>query len=68
MATVGGLLVGVLATGLVFPWFASFYASTPFGAFTLPQLVQLPYGVVVAAIVVMAVAIFGLAERLERRT
>ena len=67
MATVGGLLVGVLATGLAFPLFAAFYASTPFGAFTLPQLVHLPYGAVVAAVVVMAVAIFGLAERLEQR-
>jgi uncharacterized membrane protein YedE/YeeE len=67
LATMGGLLVGVLATGLAFPLFATFYASTPLGAFTLPQLAHAPYGVVVAAIVLLAIGVFGLAERLERR-
>ncbi|HEX3363641.1 YeeE/YedE thiosulfate transporter family protein [Phenylobacterium sp.] len=67
LATVGGLLVGVLLTGLAMPLIGGFYASTARGPFTLPQLTGAPYGVVVAAIVLIALAVFAGVERLERR-
>src|SRR5579859_896183 len=67
LATVGGLLAGVLLTGLAMPLIGGFYASTAYGAFTLPQLTGAPYGAVVAAIVLIALAVFAGVERLERR-
>jgi len=68
LATVGGLLLGVLLTGLAMPVIEGFYVSTAHGALTLPQLTGAPYGVVVAAIVLIALAVFAMAERLERRS
>jgi uncharacterized protein len=67
-AVVGGLFAGVLATGLAFPLIEGFYVSTPHGAFTLPELFEAPYGVIVAIVAVMAVAAFHFVERFERRT
>jgi uncharacterized membrane protein YedE/YeeE len=67
LATVGGLLAGVLLTGLAMPLIGGFYASTALGAFTLPRLTGAPYGVVVAVIVLIAIAVFAGVERLERR-
>ena len=67
LATVLGLFAGVLGTGLAFPAIEGFYRSTDRGAFTLPQLLHLPYGVVVAMVVLMALAVFQLVARLEQR-
>jgi uncharacterized membrane protein YedE/YeeE len=67
VATVLGLFAGVLATGLLLPKFAGFYASTPQGTFTLPEALHLPYGTVVLVIAVVALGGFGLAERIEGR-
>ena len=64
---VAGMFAGVLATGTLFSTFQDFYASTPRGTFTLPQLLHVPYGVVVAAVVAIALAGFAGAEWLERR-
>lgn len=66
-AVVGGLFAGVLATGLAFPLIEDFYGSTPFGAFTLPDLFEAPYGVMVAIVVAIALLAFSLVERFERR-
>lgn len=68
MATVGGLFVGVLLTGLAFPQLEGFYASTALGVLTLPDLLDAPYGLIVAAIAVMAVGLFYAIERFEQRT
>jgi uncharacterized protein len=62
-----GLFVGMAGCGLLLGHFEAFYTSSAHGAWTLPQLLDLPYGVVVAAVVVLALAAFALAERLERR-
>ena len=67
LAVVAGLFAGVLMTGLAWPSIEGFADSTAHGAFTLPQLTGLPYGVVVAAITLMALAIFAGIERLRRR-
>jgi uncharacterized membrane protein YedE/YeeE len=67
LAVVGGLFVGVLATGLAFPLIEGFYTSTPLGAFTLPDLFAAPYGVMVAIVVAGALLVFHAVERFERR-
>ncbi len=67
IAAVLGLLAGVLATGLAFPLIEGFYGSTARGTFTLPELLHLPYGLVVALVVLMGLAAFFVAERLEKR-
>lgn len=67
LALVAGMFGGVLATGTVFGRLKDFYASTPRGTFTLPQLLHLPYGVVVLAVVLVALGGFLGAESLERR-
>jgi uncharacterized membrane protein YedE/YeeE len=67
VATVLGMFAGVLVTGLLLPRFAAFYASTPRGAFTLPQALNLPYGIVVLLVTLIALGGFALAERIESR-
>lgn len=59
LAVVAGIFAGVLV--------APRYDVTPRGAWTLPELLHVPYGVVVFAVVLMALAAFGVAERIEKR-
>ncbi|MEP6491073.1 MAG: YeeE/YedE thiosulfate transporter family protein [bacterium] len=63
----GGMFTGVLLTGLAFRPLEHFYTTTARGAFTLPQMLHIPYGVAVAAIVCMGLAGFRLAEFAEAR-
>ncbi len=65
LATVFGLFAGVLLTGLTWPWIEGFADSTAHGAFTLPQLMGMPYGVVVAGITGLGIAVFFAIERFE---
>jgi rhodanese-related sulfurtransferase/uncharacterized membrane protein YedE/YeeE len=58
LAAVGGMFIGVLLTGLAFTPLQRFYESTSRGSLTLPDLLHVPYGVVVFAIVVMALFAF----------
>jgi uncharacterized membrane protein YedE/YeeE len=67
LAVVLGMFSGVLAMGIFFDRFRSFYDSTARGTFTLPQLLHVSYGIVVFGIVVVALAGFRTAEALERR-
>ena len=62
-----GLIIGMAVVGLRLDRFATFYSSSAQGAFTLPELLGLPYGVVVAGVVVLALAAFAAAEWLGRR-
>jgi len=62
-----GMFAGVLVTGLAFAPLRDFYESTAHGSLTLPELLRIPYGVVVCAIVAMALIAFQFAERLEKR-
>lgn len=66
VAVVLGLLAGVIVTGLAFPLFKDFYASTAKGTFTLPDLLHIPYGLVVGAVTVMAVGMFAGIARFEK--
>ena len=61
-----GIFAGMLVVGLEIDRFAAFYQSSAHGAWTLPELFDVPYGVVVAAVVVLALAAFVVAERIER--
>lgn len=66
-ATMLGLLAGVTLTGLAFPAIETFYDTTARGALTLPELTGLPYGVVVALVTVMGLAMFAAITRFEAR-
>jgi uncharacterized membrane protein YedE/YeeE len=68
VAVVFGMFAGVFGTGLLFGRLATFYASTPRGTFTLPDLLNVDQGVIVFAIVLIALAGFKVAERLEARS
>jgi uncharacterized membrane protein YedE/YeeE len=65
VALVLGMWSGVLVTGLFFPSLQAFYEETPRGALTLPQVVHLPYGVVVLIVVIVALGGFRAAEWIE---
>ncbi len=67
VATVFGLFAGILLTGLAYPEIAEFYTSTARGVFTLPDLMGLPYGAVVAIITGLGLAVFFCIERFEAR-
>jgi hypothetical protein len=62
-----GMFAGVLVTGLAFAPLRRFYESSARGSMTLPELLRVPTGVVVCAIVAMALIAFQFAERLEKR-
>jgi hypothetical protein len=47
-AVMAGMFAGIAAAGLAF---SSFYSTTAFGAWTVPQLLHVPYAVVAGAIV-----------------
>jgi len=62
-----GMFGGVLATGLAFAPLRDFYESTARGSLTLPDLLHVPYGAIVCAVVAMALIAFQIAERVEKR-
>jgi uncharacterized membrane protein YedE/YeeE len=67
VAVIGGLLLGVLAYGVLHPVAQGFASSTPRGSFTLPELVGASHGVTVLVLVIVALAAFWGAEWLETR-
>jgi hypothetical protein len=68
LATVAGLLGGTWLFGEVFPALRGLYEATPIAASTLPDLFGLAEGVVAVGVLVLALAAFAVAERLERRS
>jgi uncharacterized membrane protein YedE/YeeE len=68
VAVVAGMFAGVLGTGLLYSKLQGFYLSTPRGTFTLPQLLNLSQGIIVFAVVLIALAGFKMAEMIEDRT
>lgn len=67
MATAGGLLFGVLTTGLALPAIEPFYESTALGVLTLPDLFDTSYGTMIAIVTAAALLTFHWIDRLERR-
>jgi hypothetical protein len=62
-----GVGAGTLAFALALPRLGGLFEAGALGALTLPQALGLPYGVVVFAVVLMALAGFVGAEWVERR-
>ena len=67
MVCVLGIVTGTFTFALAFPWLQDFYLAGSAGDVTLPDLLGLPHGVVVAAVVAMALAAFRRATLIERR-
>jgi uncharacterized membrane protein YedE/YeeE len=62
-----GIFAGVFGFGELYPLVGGFYTSTPMGQLTLPQVTGLPYGLIVFAVVLMALGGFAGAEWVEKR-
>ena len=67
LAVIAGMFAGVVAMGLAVPSISSFFTSGARGAFTIPDALHLPYGVVVLAVTFTALGGFALAERIEAK-
>jgi uncharacterized membrane protein YedE/YeeE len=67
VAVIGGLLAGVLGAGIALPRLIGFYDGDARGVWTLPALLHVSYGAAVFAVVLVALAGFVAAERIERR-
>jgi uncharacterized protein len=61
-----GIFAGIFIFGEMFPLLESFYYATPMGELTLPMITGLPYGLIVFAVVLMAVGGFVGAEKVEK--
>ncbi len=61
-----GLLFGIFIFGEAFPLIAGFFNAAPMGQITLPQLLNIPYGVFIFAVVLMALGGFLLVEKVEK--
>ncbi|MEO8337305.1 MAG: YeeE/YedE thiosulfate transporter family protein, partial [bacterium] len=66
LAVMIGMFAGVLGMGALLPTLQKFFTSTARGGLTLPNALGVSDGVVVLAIVVVAVAGFAVAPRIER--
>jgi uncharacterized membrane protein YedE/YeeE len=62
-----GIGAGTLVYAEVFPWIKGFVNSNAMGQVTLPEVFDLPWGLVVFAVVLIAVAGFSAATLVERR-
>ncbi len=62
-----GMLFGIFVFGEMFPSIENFFNSTAMGSVTLPQFLNIPYGVVVFLVVLMAVGAFASAEWGEKK-
>lgn len=66
IAVMAGLVLGIAGFNLAFDAWRPFYESTALGTVTLPDVVGLPAGVVVAIVAGVAVTMFAAVERLTR--
>jgi len=62
-----GIFAGILGFAEVFPLINNFYISTAMGQITFPQVTGLSYGLLVFAVVMMAIGGFAGAGWIERR-
>lgn len=67
MAFLGGFFVGIVGFVFAFPGFARFYDSGSMGRALLPEALHLPLGVVVLAVVAMALGAFAFTHYLDKR-
>lgn len=62
-----GIFAGIFVFGEIFPAITGFFTSTAMGELTLPQVFHLSYGMVLFAVVLMAIGGFAGAGWVERR-
>lgn len=67
MAYVAGVFAGLFLFAESYPLVKGFYAATPMGEVTIPQTFGLPYGLVVFAVVLMAIGGFYGASLVEKK-
>jgi uncharacterized membrane protein YedE/YeeE len=61
-----GMMLGVFLVGESYTWIEGFYEMTSLGRVTLPDVLHVPYSVVVVIVVAIAFGGFYIAEALER--
>ncbi len=62
-----GIIAGIIFFSLLFPFIEGFYYSTPMGQITLSELFNISYGLLVFAVVIMAIGGFALAGWVEKK-
>ena len=62
-----GMFSGLVGFGVIYPYMVGFTHMTSMGQITLPRLLHLPYGLLVLAVVVMALGAFYAAEWAEKK-
>ena len=62
-----GVIAGIFVFGEMFPLFKGLYNATPMGQVTISQWANIPYGLLVFAVVVMAIGAFAAAEWAEKK-
>jgi uncharacterized protein len=62
-----GVIFGIFIFGEFFPLVSNFYYLSGMGTITLPQILNIPYGILVFAVVLMAVGGFILASWAEKK-
>ena len=67
MVFVVGMIFGIFVFGEMFPAIESFFNSGDMGTITLPAYFNLPYGLVVFFVVLMAIGAFAAAEWGEKK-
>jgi len=67
LMVVAGMLFGVFAFNEAFPLLEGVYRATPMGSVTIPGVLGVPFGVVVFAVVAIALGAFRAAGWLEAR-
>lgn len=67
MVYLAGVFAGILVFGFAYPLIKDFYHATPMGKITLPEWMDISYGLVVFLVVLMAVGAFAAAEWGEKK-
>jgi len=67
MVYLAGMIAGLLGFAEVYPFIVNFAHSTSMGQITLPRLFNLPYGLLVFAVVLMALGAFAAGEWAEKK-
>ncbi len=67
MMYIVGVIIGIFIFGEVYPLIGNFYNATPMGQITISEWANIPYGVLVFAVVLMALGGFAAAEWAEKK-
>lgn len=62
-----GVIAGIFVFGEMYPLLDGLYNATPMGQITIAEWSNIPYGILVFAVVVMAVGAFAAAEWAEKK-